>query len=511
MLIVLIVTMLVYVSYRAGRFVDGRIQSELQQGLERIKAAEVERLRNIKLTATLVASVSPFFAALGTGDAPTIRDFLNDYKQRTGTDLLIAFNEAGNVVGRTDTPDPLPVSVSTDSQILKMASGTYHVAIVPADTTGTVLGHVLAGMLIDDKFARSLQGNGNGDETVVIVSETVSGSTVPSSGLPWQTQADWERVVGKDTAPHTVVIAGENYQAVGTALGTDGGPRPFVAIMQSHDRAMTPYRGIQLGLLVLGIIAAVVGVGLSAILAHNITQPVKKLVEGTQQVAAGNFEYRLDIPSDDEIGELAGSFNTMIRGLRERADMQKFVSLSTVEMIQSKTSAGEKVTLTVLFSDMRGFTSMTENKPPEETVKLLNSCLSLQAERVKKFHGDIDKYVGDCVVALFQGEDMELNAIRCALETHRALDEANAPLRVGIGIVTGEVILGSIGSEDRRDYTVIGSNVNLCSRLCSRAGAGETLIAESTYQRVKGLVAAEKIAPLQVKGFTDPIPVYKMG
>jgi adenylate cyclase len=142
---------------------------------------------------------------------------------------------------------------------------------------------------------------------------------------------------------------------------------------------------------------------------------------------------------------------------------------------------------------------------------MLNSCLSLQAQRVKKFHGDVDKFVGDCVVALFQGEDMALNAIRCAVETHRVLQEVNAPLRVGIGIVTGEVILGSIGSEDRLDYTVIGSNVNLCSRLCSQAGPGETLIAESTYRLVEGLVAAAKIAPLHVKGFTGPIPAYKMG
>jgi class 3 adenylate cyclase len=97
------------------------------------------------------------------------------------------------------------------------------------------------------------------------------------------------------------------------------------------------------------------------------------------------------------------------------------------------------------------------------------------------------------------------------------LDELNAtkpgdpPIRVGIGIVTGEVILGSIGSEDRLDYTVIGSNVNLCSRLCSHAKPGETLLAESTYKLVHGLIAAEKGNPLQVKGFTEPVPVWKMG
>ena len=120
------------------------------------------------------------------------------------------------------------------------------------------------------------------------------------------------------------------------------------------------------------------------------------------------------------------------------------------------------------------------------------------------------------MVALFTGDDMELNAIRCAVEIHRALDTLNSSnpgkpaLRVGIGIVTGQVILGSIGSEDRLDYTVIGSNVNLCSRLCSMAGPRQTLLAESTYVRVEGLVAAEKLEPLQVKGFTEPVPVYRM-
>ena len=165
---------------------------------------------------------------------------------------------------------------------------------------------------------------------------------------------------------------------------------------------------------------------------------------------------------------------------------------------------------------MRGFTSMVEAIRPEDAVKLLNTCLSLQAAKVKKFNGDIDKYVGDCVVALFQGSDMELNAIRCAVEIHRALDERNAqhpseePLHVGIGIVTGEVVLGSIGSEDRLDYTVIGSNVNLSSRLCSLAGPRETLFSESTYSAVEGLVAAERTEPVSIKGFRQPVPVYRM-
>ena len=147
---------------------------------------------------------------------------------------------------------------------------------------------------------------------------------------------------------------------------------------------------------------------------------------------------------------------------------------------------------------------------------MLNRCLSLQAALVKKFHGDVDKFVGDSVVAVFDGEDMALNAIRCAVEIQRALDADNrarpreVSLHIGIGIVTGEIIMGSLGSDDRSDFTVIGSNVNLCARLCGAAGAGETLLSESTYDLVRDLIAAEKGEPVRVKGFSEPVPVFRM-
>jgi class 3 adenylate cyclase len=519
LLIVLIVAMLVYVDYQAERFVDERIRTDIEQGRQRIRAAEEERIRTLKLRADLVTSIPYLKPSLET-DTSTIRDILLSYQQQSSlSELFIVQDRAGRVVARTDTSEAAAVPENLETGIFATASGTYHLVRVPAEAGGTLFGYVTAGAPIDDGFARSLHEISNDD--IVIVGETVLGSSVSRTTLPWQSHAEWEAAVGKDAPPRTINVDNENYAAVATLLGTESGLRPLIVIMQSHDKAIAPYRRIQAGLLALGVIAAIVGIGGSAVLARNLTSPVAKLVEGTQQVAAGNFDYRLDVRANDEIGDLARSFNTMIQGLRERADMQKFVSASTVEMIQSreqkKVSAGEKVVLTIFFSDMRGFTGMTERWTPEETVKLLNACLSLQAAKVKKFRGDIDKYVGDCVVALFQGEDMELNAIRCALETHRSLDELNAsnpgeaPIRVGIGIVTGEVILGSIGSEDRLDYTIIGSNVNLCSRICSQAGPGETLVADSTYARVKGLVAAQKIAPLQVKGFTDPVPVYKMG
>lgn len=528
LLVALIAAMLVYVNYQAERFVSERTAGDLEQGRERVEAWENERLADLRQKARLVASLPLLKALLGT-DLPTIKDFLAEYQQKNqGPDILIVLDPGGRVVARTDALDPeaLPNTEALwvrPSLAGQAATGVfttkgivYNAAAAPAEAGGTVFGFVVAGSSIDNAFARALRDVSH--DEIVVVGERVLGSTLATSKLPWQKRDDWKVLPGSGSGSRIVDIAGETYAALSTSLGPESGP--LAICLQSRDRALAPYRHIQFGLLALGLITALLGISASALLARSVTAPVHKLLGGTREVAAGNFDFRLDIRSRDEIGDLAQSFNTMIQGLRERADMQKFVSQSTVEMIQSrahqKVSAGERKQLTIFFSDIRGFTSLSARRRPEEVVEILNRCLSLQAAKVKKFSGDIDKFVGDAVVALFDGEDMALHAIRCAVEIHKALDAYNAehsadePIHLGIGIATGEVILGSIGSEDRLDFTAIGSHVNLSARLCSLAGPREILLAESTYLLVRDLIAAERLDPLQVKGFSDPIPVYKM-
>jgi class 3 adenylate cyclase len=529
LLVGLIVAMLIYVGYQASHLADKRIASDLDQGLLRIVATENERLRDLNQTARLVASIPDLKALLGTNDLATIRDFLTSYQQQNnGPDLLVVLDPKGNVVARTDTleaeaiPDaaarwvqPL-ITGESATGILQTRHAFYNATAAPATAGGMVFGFVIAGSQIDDAFTKQLQDVSH--DEVVILGSRLLGSTLPASDLPWRTRNDWEAATSGGKGQQAVSVGGQTYVALAAALGGQGGP--LAVCLQSRDRAIAPYHRIQYGLLVLALIVAVLGISASAVLSKSVTAPVQKLLEGTGQVAVGNFDFRIEVRGRDEIADLAQSFNTMIQGLRERADMQKFVSQSTVDMIQAgsrqKTSAGERKVLTIFFSDMRGFTSMSEKSQPEEVVKVLNRCLSLQAEKVKKFSGDIDKYVGDAVVASFEGEDMALNAIRCAVEIHKAIEADSTlqggenPIRLGIGIATGEVIQGSIGSKERMDFTVIGSHVNLCARLCSHAAPREILLAESTYQRVQDLVAAERMEPLTVKGFSEPVPVYRM-
>ena len=146
----------------------------------------------------------------------------------------------------------------------------------------------------------------------------------------------------------------------------------------------------------------------------------------------------------------------------------------------------------MLFCDIRGYTSFAERHDPETVVEVLNLYFQHQADFVAKHQGDVDKFVGDQIVAVFQGEDMARNAVRCALEIQAKTDELGREhpdwdLDVGIGINTGEVIVGAMGSKDRMDYTVLGDHVNLAARLCSHAAPGQTLVTGSAYRGDRGL------------------------
>jgi adenylate cyclase len=202
----------------------------------------------------------------------------------------------------------------------------------------------------------------------------------------------------------------------------------------------------------------------------------------------------------------------MTDGLRERADMQKFVSQSTVEMIQRgpstpETRAGSRQVITLLFSDIRGFTAFAERRPPEEAVAALNRYLTLQAELVQRFHGDVDKFMGDAVFAHFTGEDKALDAIRCAVEMHKAVRRRRSQTRRcrrwrSASASSPASDRGQRRWRDRLDYTAVGAPVNLAA---ARAAAepNETLL-NAHDLRGRARPGGAEAPPIAVKGLRIP-------
>src|SRR6478609_2494922 len=209
---------------------------------------------------------------------------------------------------------------------------------------------------------------------------------------------------------------------------------------------------------------------------------------------------------------------------KTRAQFQRLLSPNLVDqVVQGKLvleKGGALSEVTLLFSDIRGFTSMSESRAPEEIVRMLNEYFELMVDVIFKYEGTLDKFVGDEVIALFGApvsmENAEFKAVQCALDMMRVLSEWNRTraaegqneIKIGIGINTGIVVTGAIGSSRALQYTAIGDAVNVASRLCGAAQAGQVLLSDATFRKVQGDVAAVPLPPIRVKGKADELRVY---
>lgn len=273
--------------------------------------------------------------------------------------------------------------------------------------------------------------------------------------------------------------------------------------------------------LVLSGATLLIALVVTILLAIRFTQPIRSLKKAAGEITSGNLEIELKIESHDELGELEHSFNLMTRSLRERYMMLKYISPHTIRMIQRHMiGPGHRQEarrdLVIFFADIRGFTAYSENRPPEEVIHNLNLILGKQAALIEKHGGEIDKFVGDEIVATFEGDNAAVQALQTAIAIQKMVAENlllrqfDPTLKIGIGIANGEVVIGNIGSDDRKDFTIIGSNVNLASRICNAAAAGEILLSGKIYFALSDdhTFAIKKKGMLRAKGFSDLISVY---
>ncbi|PJZ60113.1 adenylate/guanylate cyclase domain-containing protein, partial [Leptospira adleri] len=261
---------------------------------------------------------------------------------------------------------------------------------------------------------------------------------------------------------------------------------------------------------------------------RRLTRPILKLVDASKEIEKGNFQLTLEAESGDEIGKLTTSFVEMGKGLSDRDKMKdafgKFVNKDIAEMVLKGEVklGGDKRECVILFSDIRNFTSISEMIEPELVVEFLNQYFTAMVKCINANGGSVNKYIGDAIMAVW-GElgHTELDtekAIQAALDMRKSLIQFNKnrgtdkkpKIFIGIGINTGEVIAGQIGSEDRLEYTVIGDTVNLASRVESltKVFGADILITGNSYEKVKGSFVVEKLKPIKVKGKKSLQTIY---
>jgi class 3 adenylate cyclase len=287
----------------------------------------------------------------------------------------------------------------------------------------------------------------------------------------------------------------------------------------------------------LTVLAAILGLVFAALVSAGVTRPVRRLLEGAKAVEAGDLKGTLVATSQDEIGHLTTAFNQMVEQLRLKERMRetfgKYVDPRVVEgLIEGPALAaeGQRRVMTVLFCDVKGFTSTSEGMTPQGLVKVMNRYFSTMSAPIRKHQGIIDKYIGDAIMAYWgppfaaEAEQTRL-ASMAALEMLQLVPQLRAELPellgvrtlpntfdIRIGIATGEVLVGSIGSELMMSYTVMGDTVNLASRLegANKEYGGRILVSEATVAGASAAIEAREIDRLVTLGQTQPQAVFEI-
>jgi adenylate cyclase len=278
------------------------------------------------------------------------------------------------------------------------------------------------------------------------------------------------------------------------------------------------------------ILVILLGIGVAFLLGRRITQPIDKLVHASRAIGNGDYTFRFKERRKDELGLLMDAFNEMAEGMLEKSQVKnalsRYVSPGVAREILSNLNdvglSGKRVDGSVVFADIRGFTGISEELRPEELVKMLNRYYTLVTQACEINHGIVDKYLGDGVMLVFGApepdRDHAFHAITCALLIHRLVEHENSvreeqglfPIHFRIGINTGSMLAGNMGSSNRMEYTVVGDTVNLASRLCSITNAGDIVISREMYMRddIKWRVVAGEYQSIRLRGISQPVSTY---
>jgi adenylate cyclase len=282
--------------------------------------------------------------------------------------------------------------------------------------------------------------------------------------------------------------------------------------------------------LILCTIFVILAFRLNSLVQNSIRNPIEEMLSIVEKVKNGDFTQRIKVLSNDEIGVLGDAGNAMVAGLAEREQIRdtfgKYVTPEIRDEILSGRIPlhGERQVATLLFSDLRDFTSYVEANDPEEVIRSMREYFTAMQAAIRNYDGLVLQYVGDGIEAVF-GVPLRIGdhadrAVHAALDMRKNLGKLNerrallgkTPFKHGIGIHTGSVLAGNTGSDDRLSYALIGDTVNLASRIegLTKVLQSDILVSHETISRLSRSFDLERETPQNVKGFSKPITVYKI-
>ena len=399
-------------------------------------------------------------------------------------------------------------------------------------------------LLADDKLALDAITSGFTSNSIVGTAiATLDGEIINQAGTLIEEKnplirKELERIISSSQDIHTWSwrrLDGNRKQTVMSFLQ----PVRFQDITAGYAMVTLSQAGMQMA--VRNAVQAIVGatiliislaIAMAFALGRRITQPIDELVDASHAISKGDYSFRFTEQRKDELGLLMEAFSEMAQGMLEKSQVKnalsRYVSPKVAREIFSNLDdiglSGKRIEGTVVFADIKGFTQISEAIRPEDLVAILNRYFTLVTQACEINQGMVDKYMGDGVMLVFGApepdDDHAFNAVACALLIQKLIAHENSkrarqnlfPVQFRIGVNSGSMLAGNMGSSERMEYTVVGDTVNLASRLCGITNAGEIVISREMYLRddFSDRVLAGEYQSIRLRGISQPVSTYRV-
>ena len=547
LLCLVLVAVVLSVDIASKRSAERVISENLHTGARIFDKLIEGRFKHLAQSAWLLSGDYAFKLAYSTQDYPTVLSALVNHRDRIGADSMALISLEGQTLADTLTGSIQPAPYPHQELLSAAASeGEAHATLVTGGMTyQTIIVPLLApvpvawlsiGFLVDERLATELKGLTNLEVSFFIDRrgkwEPIT-STI-ASRLPSPERLMMKGEAGAGTGIYQTAFSGDTWLTLELPLGRPPGvDYRITAILQnSLSSALEPYERLRAALLLIGAAGLAVSAAAGILLARSVSKPVRLLTEQVGSIERGDYSARVSVGQKDEIGLLAGAINSMALGLEEkekvRALLGKVVSPAIAEELLNINVelGGEEREVTILFCDIRSFTTHAENMPPRKVLAFLNIYLTTMASIIDRHGGVVDKFIGDAIMALFGApalsEDHADRALAAALEMVAELAPLNKTLAaqdmptldIGIGINTGKVVVGAMGSQDRLNYTAIGDEVNIASRLETLTKQKEykakIIVSEQTLLKARHQYGTIALGEALVKGKNIPVKIHSL-
>jgi adenylate cyclase len=528
-----------------------RIHQSLEQGALLFKRRTESRLDDLWNRAALMSrdfAIRPLFLEANP-DPATVRSALTIYSGRMNVPFMVLLSADGSRIG--DTGGVLPESsLKAFQELVRSASlankdreeafvhlppngaagRLYALLVVPIYASAPAIASWIGLALpIDRTFAAELKEDARLEVTFFYGSP---GSMQPVESTLSEAEARLSAPASPVESDRTVKAGGNTYVTVYLPLTLITPGYAAIGLQRSLEVELAPDRLLERFLTFLSLILLAAAALLATRIARNLSRPLRALAAHTEVVARGNYGIRLNLDREDEIGQLAISFNRMSEGLAERDQVRDLLDKNLSPEIAAQLMSGghhlggEEMEVTILFVDLRNFTRLSQSMAPPDVLALLNRYFDRMSGIVEIYLGVVDKYMGDAVMALFGAPVAHPNhadsAMLAALEMKSGLARLNAELETegrpklafGIGINTATIIAGNIGSSRRLNYSVLGDGVNIAARLQDLTRMSQyradILVSAATLAAAKGQYIVRPLGAAPVRGRDEPVEVFAL-